>query len=104
MNENTLEDKYALIKQEVLKCKSDNPIEIAQKIMRKNFVNIHGPEHHFLDGAAFLAAFKNAGGAIELDLCLTELYQPHNKNARRYVRLLGRLRFGNFNRRGIFNI
>lgn len=30
MIENTLEDKYALIKQEVLKCKSDNPIEIVQ--------------------------------------------------------------------------
>lgn len=73
MIENTLEDKYASIKQEVLRCKSDNPIEIAQKIMRKNFVNVHGPEHHFLDGAAFLGAFKNAGGAIELDLCLTEL-------------------------------
>lgn len=73
MQEYTLEDKYGLIKQA---CKSEsakNPIAIAQKIMRKDFVNIHGPEHHFLDGAAFLTAFKNAGGAIDLEQCLDEL-------------------------------
>ncbi len=38
-----------------------NPITIALQLMKKDFINIHGPEHHFLDGAAFLTAFRNAG-------------------------------------------
>ena len=65
--EYTLDEKYKLIKEEVLKNKSKNPIEIAKSIMHKDFVNIHGPEHHFLDGASFMAAYKNSGGDIDLD-------------------------------------
>ena len=41
--------------------------------MEKDFINIHGPEHHFLDGAAFLAAYRNAGGELNLEVCLDEL-------------------------------
>ena len=73
MSEYTLEDKYNLIKQEIVKCNSKDPINIASEIMRKDFIGIHGPEHHFLDGASFLTAYKNAGGAIDLDRCLDEL-------------------------------
>lgn len=68
-----LEDKYRLIKEEVAKSASADPIEIARGVMRKDFVSIHGPEHHFLDGAAFLTAYNNAGGGIDLDRCLDEL-------------------------------
>ena len=71
--EYTLENKYHLIKEEVVKSNSKNPIEIVKKIMHKVFVNIHGPEHHFLDGAAFLVAYNNAGGNIDVDYCLDEL-------------------------------
>lgn len=71
--EYTLDEKYDLIKQEMLKSKCKNPILIAQSVMREDFVNIHGPEHHFLDGAAFLAAYNNAGGNIDLAKCLNEL-------------------------------
>ena len=71
--EYTLENKYHLIKEEVVKSNSKNPIEIVKKIMHKVFVNIHGPEHHFLDGAAFLVAYNNAGGNINVDYCLDEL-------------------------------
>ena len=63
----SLEEKYNLITKEVLTKTSKNPIEIVKEIMHKDFVNIHGPEHHFLDGAAFLTAYKNAGGDIDLD-------------------------------------
>ena len=49
--EYTLEQKYELIKQAALKATSKNPVEIAREIMRNDFVSIHGPEHHFLDGA-----------------------------------------------------
>jgi hypothetical protein len=69
----TLEEKYKLIRENVIKAKSKNPIEIVKDIMHKDFINIHGPEHHYLDGAAFLVAYKNAGGDIELNSALDEL-------------------------------
>ena len=71
--EYTLHDKYRLIKEEVLKSNSKNPIEIVKTIMNKDFINIHGPEHHYLDGASFLVAFKNAGGEVDLVNALDEL-------------------------------
>lgn len=71
--EYSLEEKYELIKKEVLKYTSKNPIEIVKCIMNKDFINIHGPEHHFLDGASFLVAYKNAGGEIDIVLAIDEL-------------------------------
>ena len=71
--EYTLKDKYALIRREVMKSDSKDPVEIARSVMDKDFVSMHGPEHHFLDGAAFLMAYFNAGGAIDRDICLNEL-------------------------------
>ena len=69
----TLEEKYKLIKENIIKEKSTNPIDIVKNIMHKDFINIHGPEHHYLDGASFLVAYKNAGGSIDLPLALDEL-------------------------------
>lgn len=69
----TLEEKYDLIKQHISKFSFTDPIDIVKELMRKNFVSIHGPEHHFLDGAAFLVAYKNAGGNLDLTGALTEL-------------------------------
>lgn|SRR5574344_1477750 len=69
----TLEEKYELIKENIIKENSKNPISIVKKVMHKDFINIHGPEHHFLDGAAFLVAYKNAGGIIDLKSALNEL-------------------------------
>ena len=71
--EYTLTDKYKLINEEVKKHTSKNPITIAISLMKKDFVNVHGPEHHYLDGACFLVAYANAGGKIELDSALSEL-------------------------------
>ena len=73
--EYTIEEKYRLIKEEVLKCSSKNPIEIVKGIMHKDYINIHGPEHHFLDGAAFMVAYNNAGGDIDIDKALDALAQ-----------------------------
>ncbi len=53
--------------------KSENPIEIFCNIAQMDFVRIHGPEHHVLDGAALLTAFSNAGGKIDLQNSLSEL-------------------------------
>ena len=52
---------------------SRNPVEIFNNIANKEFVRIHGPEHHVLDGAALLTAFYNAGGRINLQESLNEL-------------------------------
>ena len=71
--EYTLEEKYKLIKEEVLKQTSKNPIEIVKSIMHKDYINIHGPEHHFLDGASFMIAYKNAGGNIDIEKGLETL-------------------------------
>lgn len=69
----TLEEKYDLIKREVVKCTHKDPSAIVRSVMRKDYIAIHGPEHHFLDGAAFLTALKNAGGTFELEKSLDEL-------------------------------
>lgn len=60
--EYTLQEKYDLIKQHLLNTQSKNPIKIAKELMNKDFINMHGPEHHFLDGAAFLTAYQNLRG------------------------------------------
>lgn len=69
----TLEEKYALLRRDVQECRGCDPVEIACELMKKPYVGMHGPEHHFLDGAAFLTAYKNAGGKIDLDRALDEL-------------------------------
>lgn len=56
-----------------LQQKSKNPIDIFYNIANMDFVRIHGPEHHVLDGAALLTAYYNAGGKIELEAGLNEL-------------------------------
>jgi len=50
-----------------------NPVEIFHKIAEQDFIRIHGPEHHILDGAALLTAFYNAGGVLDLPQSLEEL-------------------------------
>ena len=52
---------------------SKNPIRIAQKIMSDKSIYPNGPEHHTLIGASLMAAYKNAGGDIDLDKALAEL-------------------------------
>lgn len=34
---------------------------------------MHGPEHHILDGASLLVAYKNAGGNIDIENALEKL-------------------------------
>ncbi|MBE5922458.1 MAG: hypothetical protein E7269_06880 [Lachnospiraceae bacterium] len=56
-----------------------NPIRIFRKIATKNFIRIHGPEHHILDGACFLTAFYNAGGKIDLQAGLERIVTEGQK-------------------------
>lgn len=68
-----MEDKYRLIMAKAMKATSKNPILIAKSMMDEEAISMHGPEHHFLDGAAFLAAYKNSGGQIDLSRSLEML-------------------------------
>ena len=61
-----MEERYSKIKADIVKCKSKNPVSVAKEIMAHDYINMHGPEHHFLDGSAFVVAYKNAGGEIDL--------------------------------------
>jgi hypothetical protein len=70
----TLNQRMDLIKDALNNEKNSvDPLFIARKIMKQNFVSINGPEHHMLDGGAFLVAYKNAGGTIDLPKALDEL-------------------------------
>ncbi len=68
-----MEDRSKKIIDACLQEKSKNPLDIFCNIAQMDFVRIHGPEHHVLDGAALLTAFYNAGGQIDLKISLTEL-------------------------------
>ncbi len=49
---------------------SRDPVVILERMMGQPFCHMHGPEHHIMVGAALLTAYKNAGGAIELQPAL----------------------------------
>ena len=53
----SLEEKYQKITEQVLQEKGKDPIVILKHLMHQDYINIHGPEHHFLDGACFLMAY-----------------------------------------------
>lgn len=97
----SLEEKYNRIKSEIVNIKSANPIEVVKEMMHRDCIAIHGPEHHFLDGAALLTAYYNAGGNIDLRGCLDALAERSIKMPGGYVRLLGGMRFGGVGRCGV---
>lgn len=68
-----MDDKYLLIKAECLNSNTKNPIELIISIMKKDYINIHGPEHHILDGSCFLTAMHNAGAEFDLEKALDEM-------------------------------
>jgi len=53
--------------------KSKNPYQILHKLMRIEGIPMHGPIHHFIDGAAFMTAMYNAGEDFDLESGLDEL-------------------------------
>lgn len=70
-----MEERGRKIIEVCLQEKSKNPVAIFNHIAQMDFIRIHGPEHHILDGAALLTAFYNAGGKIDLQNSLKELMQ-----------------------------
>lgn len=69
----TVEEKGKLIITEIKKETGINPVRIFKNIAKNEYVSIHGPEHHVLDGASILVAYKNAGGDIDLDIALEKI-------------------------------
>ena len=53
---------------------SRDPIAILEKMMSMPFCHMHGPEHHVMVGAALLTAYKSAGGEVNLQKALQEMY------------------------------
>ncbi len=56
-----------------LAMQSMDPLFIAQSVMSHPSVHMHGPEHHYISGAALLCAYHNITGDIDLPLALDEL-------------------------------
>lgn len=69
----TIKEKAELIIKDIKQEEGINPICIFKNIAKKEYVSIHGPEHHILDGASLLVAYKNAGGNIDIDAALDKL-------------------------------
>lgn len=44
-----------------------------RNIVKNEYINIHGPEHHIFDGACLLIAFYNTGGKIDIDAALEKI-------------------------------
>lgn len=77
--EYTMDERNEKIIEECIKTNEINPIKLFYKIASKDFVRMHGPEHHLLDGACILTAFYNAGGNIDLKLALKKLCEQSEK-------------------------
>ncbi|WP_407400563.1 DUF5714 domain-containing protein [Treponema sp.] len=56
-----------------------------RNLVKKEYMNIHGPEHHILDGACLLMAYYNAGGKINGPRCCKRDAMIAFKNAIEYV-------------------
>ena len=53
---------------------STDPVAILRQMMDMPFCHMHGPEHHVMVGAALLTAYRNAGGQLDLEKALREMY------------------------------
>jgi len=68
-----MEERCRLIKEACLQEQSTDPVLIFQHLADRDFIRIHGPEHHILDGACILTAFVQAGGKLDLEEALERL-------------------------------
>ena len=62
-----------------MESKSKNPIEMLTDMMADPYVYMHGPEHHIMVGASLIAAYKNAGGEVDLRKALSEMKKRGSK-------------------------
>lgn len=69
----TTEEKVNKIIEDIKLESGCNPVRMFKEMAKKEYIGMHGPEHHILDGACILAAYHNAGGNIDLDESLAQL-------------------------------
>lgn len=69
----TVQEKAERIIRDIKLEKGNDPTQIFKHIAAKEYISIHGPEHHVLDGACLLTAYRNAGGKIDLDEALQKM-------------------------------
>lgn len=69
----SMEQKMDMIIDKLLLQTSDSVSLIFYSIVDLDFVSLHGPEHHMIDGGSVLTAFRNAGGEIDLKESLLKL-------------------------------
>ncbi len=68
-----MEEKAQKILEDIRLEKGTDPARIFRNMAQKDYISIHGPEHHILDGACILTAFYNAGGTIDLEESLRKI-------------------------------
>ena len=56
----TIEEKGRKIIGDIRLEKGNNPVRIFKRMAAKDYVSMHGPEHHVLDGACILVAYHDA--------------------------------------------
>ena len=71
--EYTPEERGERIIQACMAETSCDPAQIFEHLARQDFIRMHGPEHHMLDGACLLTAYHNAGGSIDLEAALHKI-------------------------------
>lgn len=69
----TIPEKADLIINDIRKESSASPVQIFRNLADRDYVSMHGPEHHILDGASLLMAYKNAGGNIDIEAALDKM-------------------------------
>lgn len=69
----TVEEKARKIVDDIKSEKGTNPVRIFKRMAANDYISMHGPEHHILDGACILVAYHNAGGKIDIDESLDRL-------------------------------
>lgn len=73
MKDYTLEERADKIIAACGEAEGTSPYRIFVETANEDFVRIHGPEHHVLDGACVLAALHNAGMDFDLKRALKQL-------------------------------
>ena len=62
-----------VIRSIALAASEKDPFVTATAMMKSPAVHMHGPEHHILAGASLLAAYRNAGGELDLPTAVEEM-------------------------------
>ena len=62
-----------------MKSSSKDPLHIMEELMDQPFCHMHGPEHHVMVGASLLTAYSNAGGDIDLESALNDIFDRGRK-------------------------